>query len=141
MPWLLRTKGGWCPIYLLFVYVFLGTKMALMMRCPEGLHPKPRPAKGEPCCGFPATQLDLDGHHCHTCPWPRVCLTHLPRPHVPIHAFFGLPAVTTLFLGQDNSTGLLPSPPFQSTIHSAAKPSSGYETPLFRNIQWLPIAY
>lgn len=70
--------GGWSLISLLFFCLFLGTKIPVMTGCPEGLPPKPGPARGKHCHGFPATHLDLDGYHSSTCPWPRVWVAYAP---------------------------------------------------------------
>ena len=117
LPGFSGPKGGWSLLSLVFLLSLSWNKDTSDDMIPEGRPPKPGPAKGKPCCWFPATRLDLDGHHCHTCLWPRVCIAHAPcgtklivhqAPedfpcHVPIHTFLPYQLPPPSLLADDNS--------------------------------------
>lgn len=45
---------------------------------PRGTAPQAWACKGKALLWVPAAHLDLHGHHCHACPWPRAHVTHAP---------------------------------------------------------------
>lgn len=160
MPWVLRTKTRLVPLSLLCFCLFLGTKTPVMTRCPEGPPLKPGPAKGKPCCGFPAIHLDLDGHHCCTCPWPRVCVAHAPSStkftecqapeDLPCHkvqftlscptsCHHSLPWLMTIVFYWVFPISPIPIHPTPCSQDIFLKPSSGYDTSLLKTPQWLPV--